>query len=236
MSALDTTADTHIVMENLSKIFETAAGEITAVKNINLRVRKGDFVTITGPNGSGKTTLLNLIGGMTEPSDGLILIEGLCLEELTDGQLSRFRGEKIGFIFQFASLIPSLTVLENVCLPAFLTNKEPKKTVIKRATAYIEQLGLANKIESRPAQLSGGQQRRAAIARALINEPGIILADEPTGDIDEETGTEIIEMLHRINRERDVTVFLATHNSKIASTGGLRLKMKDGQINNFTDL
>ncbi len=230
MKVSDSAAKTLVWAENLSKVYETPFGKIEAVKKVNLEVKKGEFVSIIGPTGSGKTTLLNLIGGLTVPTEGLIFIDGCYLGGLGDEEISRFRGEKIGFIFQFASLIPSLTVLENVCLPSFLLRKRSKEAILTRAKMLIERVGLSGNEASLPFCLSGGEQRLAAIARSLINQPELILADEPTGDLDEETEVKVIDLLHQLNYEEKITFILVTHNLKLAARGNHLFEMREGKL------
>lgn len=220
----------HILTKELTKVFETADGVVEAVKKVDLEVGWGEFVSIIGPTGSGKTTLLNLIGGLTTPSEGLVFIGELHLGSLSDQALSRLRGEKVGFIYQFPSLIPSLTVQENAALPALLLGKEPRKAAIKRAEEILALVGMEAKKDSYPSQLSGGEQRKAAIARAFINEPELILADEPTGDLDEGTEHEMIELFHRLNREERITFILVTHNTQLAVRGDRLLRMRGGVL------
>lgn len=223
-------SEPYILTENLSKTFEAPAGIIEAVKKVDLEVEPGEFISVTGPTGSGKTTLLNLIAGLTTPSEGRIFIDGRYLGSLNHRELSRFRGEKIGFIFQFASLIPSLTVLENVALPGLLVKNESKEAILKRAGELLSLVGMAAKEKSLPAELSGGEQRRAAIVRALINQPQLILADEPTGDLDEETEVKVIDLLHQLNREKRATFVLVTHNSALAARGDRLFEMSKGVL------
>lgn len=223
-------SETYILTENLSKTFETAAGKIEAVREVNLEIRRGEFVSIVGPTGSGKSTLLNLIGAMTRPSEGMVFMDDCYLGGLADRELSSFRGRKIGFIFQFASLIPSLTVVENVSLPAWIIGMKSKETTAVKAQELLDLVGLSDKTRSFSAELSGGEQRRVAIARAFINDPGLILADEPTADLDEQTEVEIFDLLHQYNREKKITFVLVTHNSVLAGKGDHLYFMKNGNL------
>lgn len=217
-----------IVTEKLTKIYHIDNEEIKAVDNVNLRVSKGEFVSIVGHSGSGKTTFLSLLGGLTRPTSGTVVIEGVDLWSINDDELSEFRNEKINFIYQFASLIPTLTSIENILLPTIFGKKRENNR--KKAEELLELVGLKEKINAYPSQLSGGQQRRVAIARAFINDPEIILADEPTGDLDEETEKEIIELFRKMNQEKGITFIMVTHNSEIAKAAQRKLRMKNGLL------
>ncbi|MEW6593862.1 MAG: ABC transporter ATP-binding protein [Thermodesulfobacteriota bacterium] len=200
---------------NLSKRYAAEGRQVAAVEGVNLRVDRGDFVVILGHSGSGKTTLLSLIGGLTTPDSGEVVVDGVENWHQGDNALSVMRNRKIGFIFQFASLIPSLTVLENVLLP--LAFGDSAKAGREQAMEMLALVGLSDKANVFPAQLSGGQQRRVAIARAFINSPEVILADEPTGDLDEETEREILALFRRYN-EQGTTFLVVTHNNDLAAT------------------
>lgn len=204
-----------IECRNLYKEYTADSSRITAVEGVNLEVEKGDFVVILGHSGSGKTTLLSLIGGLTVPDRGEVLINGVENWKQSDEKLSDMRNSSIGFVFQFASLIPTLTALENVLLPLSF-GKQPRGDH-QKALEILELVGLEDKANSFPAQLSGGQQRRVAIARAFINQPDIILADEPTGDLDEDTEQEILDIFRRYN-ENGMTFVVVTHNTHLAQT------------------
>jgi putative ABC transport system ATP-binding protein/lipoprotein-releasing system ATP-binding protein len=186
------------------------------------------MVSIVGHSGSGKTTLLSLIGGLTRPDKGEVEIDGVNLWSMNDNQLSRFRNHKISFIYQFASLIPTLTVYENIILPTAFGNLSDDTT--ERAQALLERVGLAKQSRYYPAQLSGGQQRRVAIARAFINRPAVLLADEPTGDLDEETENEIMALFGDLNRQENITFVIVTHSSEIAARAARTMQMKDGRL------
>jgi len=186
---------------------------VAAVDNVNLAVKEGDFVVILGHSGSGKTTLLSLIGGLTTPDSGQVFINGIDNWQQTDNSLSNIRNKKIGFIFQFASLIPTLTTLENILLPLSFSRKPSGSR--EEALAMLDRVGLADKANAFPSQLSGGQQRRVAISRAFINKPDIILADEPTGDLDEFTERDILSLFREYN-EKGITFLIVTHNVLLA--------------------
>ena len=188
-----------IEIADISKTYAIGDISINAVDNVSLKIDKGDFVSIVGHSGSGKTTLLSIIGGIIGPTSGSVVYDGMDICSLNDDKLSEYRSEKIGFMFQFASLLPILTVKENVILPG-LFSKKGLGDNIKKAEQYLDMVGIGDKADAYPSQLSGGQQRRVAIARALINNPEVILADEPTGDLDEETEAEIMDLFKRLNR------------------------------------
>jgi ABC-type lipoprotein export system ATPase subunit len=202
---------------------------ITAVNNVCLKVDKGEFVAITGHSGSGKTTLLSLIGGIVKPTSGKVIFEGIDICSLNGNKLSEYRSEKVGFMFQFASLISTLTVKENLLLPVLFSSRK-RIDAEKSAIEYLKMVGLKDKLNSYPAQLSGGQQRRVAIARALMNNPKVILADEPTGDLDEKTEKEVIELFKKINEEKGITFILVTHSLDVATAAKRHIRMSNGYI------
>lgn len=220
-----------IDVKGVTKRYSTGGREITAVDNVSFACGSGEFISIMGHSGSGKSTLLSLIGGLTKPDAGQIIIDGAGIGSLDDNSLSEFRNRKINFIFQFASLIPTLNVLENVALPSvFGPARSDKPLIRKEAVDLLEMLGIADKMNSYPSQLSGGQQRRVAIARSFINRPEIILADEPTGDLDEETEAEVIKIFKWMNEEKGITFLMVTHDSAIASQAKRTMKMHNGRL------
>ncbi len=217
--------------QNLRKTYRADRERLAAVDGAVFSCRKGDYVSIVGHSGSGKSTLLSLLGGLTRPDSGSIVIDGTDILALSDNDLAEFRNRKLNFIFQFASLMPTLTALENVILPtAFSPDPRPRQETAREAAELLAAVGLQDKLKAYPGQLSGGQQRRVAIARAFINHPQIILADEPTGDLDEETEAEMIELFRRINRERQVTFVVVTHNSAMAAEAQKMLIMRNGVL------
>jgi len=218
-----------IATERLTKIYNTGGSEIKAVRGVSLRVEKGEFISIVGHSGSGKTTLLSMIGGLTRPTYGRVLIDGVDIWAMSDEELSRFRNRKIGFMFQFSSLISTLTVRDNMLLPAALSGKVEQQHE-ERALELLERLGLEHRAGAYPAQLSGGEQRRVAVARAFMNRPEIILADEPTGDLDEESEEQVMELLTHMNREEGVTILLVTHNLELAARTRRTLRMRRGRL------
>jgi ABC-type lipoprotein export system ATPase subunit len=218
-----------IQCKNLSKRYTVENAAVVAVDNVNLAVARGDFLVILGHSGSGKTTLLSLIGGLTSPDAGQVFVDGVDNSAQADQNLSSMRNSRIGFIFQFASLLPSLTVLENILLPLSFS-RSPLGDAAS-AMALLSRVGLADKANVFPAQLSGGQQRRVAIARSLVNRPDIILADEPTGDLDEETERDILA-LFRDCHANGTTFVVVTHNSELAASqkGARVLQMRQGVL------
>lgn len=213
----------------ISRIYTIADLNIRAVDDVSLKIEKGDFLSVVGHSGSGKTTLISVIGGIIRPTSGRVLFNGVDICSLDDEKLSEYRNEKIGFIFQFASLLPILTAKENVLLPGLFSPKE-KVNSDKKAEEYLNMVGIGDKINAYPSQLSGGQQRRVAIARALMNDPEVILADEPTGDLDEETEAEIMELFKKLNQGKKVTFIFITHNLDLAKQAQKQIRMSHGRI------
>jgi len=224
-----------IEAKGLSKRYFIGSEEIRAVDNVSFAIKKGEFVSIVGHSGSGKTTLLSLIGGLTRPDSGSINIDGIDILSLNDDELSEYRNKKVSFIYQFSSLIPTLTALENVILPTIFSKKkigrESSRNLIDKAKELLSLVGLKDKFNVYPSQLSGGQQRRVAIARAFINDPELVLADEPTGDLDEDTEREVLDLFERFNREKGITFILVTHNRELARGAKRRFQMISGRIN-----
>ncbi|NOX20085.1 MAG: ABC transporter ATP-binding protein [Nitrospirae bacterium] len=218
-----------IEVRNLTKKYRVGGDEIVAVDDVSLSIKKGEFVSILGHSGSGKTTLLSLIGGLTRPDTGTIVIDNTHIWLLSDDELSEFRNKKLNFIYQFSSLISTLNVLENVLLPTTFS-KESDKNRIEYAIELLDMMGIKDKIYSYPSQLSGGQQRRAAIARAFINNPEIILADEPTGDLDEETETEVMELFKKMNKDKGITFVMVTHSTELARQCERVFRMTKGKL------
>ena len=213
----------------LTKIYYIRGMRITAVDNIHLGFKRGEFTTIMGPSGSGKTTLLNLTTGLERPTSGKILFEGEDITDASEKRMTELRREKIGFVFQMYNLIPVLTALENVELPTIASGLT-KDRARQKALELLERVGLKERLHNRPAELSGGEQQRVAIARALINDPSIIVADEPTGNVDTDTGVKLIELLSKLRQERDVTIIITTHDLVVAGYADRIIKMRDGRI------
>ena len=220
--------NTLIKLEDAYKVYELDEVKIPAINGINLNINKGEFVAVMGPSGSGKSTAMNLIGCLDTPSKGEIFLDEYNISHLTESDLAQIRGKKIGFIFQTFNLISSLTALENVAL-AMTFQGIPRNLRLKKAKELLELVGLGNRINHLPSQLSGGQKQRVAIARALINDPEIILADEPTGNLDTKTGEEIMSVLKDLNK-KGKTIILVTHNNELAKLADKVIKLKDGKI------
>ena len=214
---------------DVHKSYPQGKGRIRALAGVSLEIAKGNFAVIMGPSGSGKSTLLHLLGGLDRPSLGEILVDGRIISQMTDDELTLFRRRRIGFVFQFFNLIPTLTARENVMLPLILDGRSPG---LSRgwAETLLERVGLAARSDHLPEELSGGEIQRVAVARALVFEPPILLADEPTGNLDSRTGKEILELIHRINREEGCTVVMVTHDRDAASLGDTVFTLKDGAI------
>ena len=216
-------------IENLTKIYTVDHTSFTGVDNVSLSINRGEFLSIVGHSGSGKTTLVSIIGGILKPTSGRVMVEDVDICTLDDNRLSEYRVERIGFMFQFASLLPILTAKENVLLPGIFSPGQ-KTDKDKTARELLEMVGIGDKLDSYPSQLSGGQQRRVAIARALLNNPDIILADEPTGDLDEDTEAEIMQLLEEINKKQGVTIILITHNLSLAGRAQNKYRMSKGTL------
>jgi ABC-type lipoprotein export system ATPase subunit len=215
-----------IELKGLSKTYSISGKTINAVQSMDLRVQQGEFVSIVGHSGSGKSTFLSLIGGIARPDTGSVSIDNRDIWVYNDKERSRLRNEKFGFIYQFASLIPTLTATENVLLPSVFG----KGRSAADAIALLQLVGLVDKADRYPSELSGGEQQRVAICRAFINEPAVILADEPTGDLDEETEAEIMAFFEKINKDKQVTMIMVTHSSEIALRATTRFRMKQGAM------
>ena len=216
-------------VRNLSKFWDSQAGRVIGVSNISFNVRKGEFVSIVGPSGSGKSTLLNMLGALERPSAGKVLINGLDVFSMNDSQAATLRNKSIGFIFQSYNLISRTNVLKNVEFPAIIggMNKSERRM---RATKLLNFLGLKSKIKSKPFNLSGGEQQRVAIARSLMNNPAIILADEPTGNLDTKTGADVFELLKLLSNRFKRTIIMVTHNPELAANTDRSIHIKDGKI------
>lgn len=218
-----------IEIADLSKIYNIGDQIIKAVDHVSLIIEKGDFLSVVGHSGSGKTTLLSVLGGTIRPTSGKVIYEGTDVYSLDSDGLSEYRARNIGFMFQFASLLPILSAKENLLLPGLF--KSGNRSVdAKKAEEYLEIVGLKDKIEAYPSQLSGGQQRRVAIARAFMNDPEIILADEPTGDLDEETEAEIMSLFRKLNEEKKITFIFITHNLELAKQARKQIRMANGLV------
>lgn len=216
-------------LKNVSKIYQLDGVTVKALQNVSLEIEKGEFCAIVGPSGSGKSTLMHLLGALDTPSNGQIFIDNENISTLSESQLAKVRNKKIGFVFQQFNLLPKTTSVHNVEIPliyAGISNNQERKKI---SEAMLVKVGLGDRLKNHPNQLSGGQQQRVAIARALVNDPSIILADEPTGNLDSKTGKEIIEMFKKLNGEGK-TIIMVTHDLNIAKIAKKKVYMKDGQI------
>ncbi|GBC70447.1 putative ABC transporter ATP-binding protein YknY [Candidatus Calditenuaceae archaeon HR02] len=215
--------------EGLKKIYKLGKVDVVALDGVDLKIYRGEYISIMGPSGSGKTTLFNMIGGLDKPTEGTVYIDGVDISKLDSYELAWLRNRKIGYIFQTFNLIPTLTALENVMLPMIFAGV-PREERFKKAKELLETVGLGDRLHHRPMELSGGQQQRVAVARALANDPSIILADEPTGNLDLKTGRQIIDLLKDLNLKRKVTVIAATHDLKMIDVSDRILWIRDGKI------
>ena len=213
--------------ENVRKVYGARNNQVVALDHIDLSVQKGEFVAIVGASGSGKSTLLHILGSVDKPTEGKVLIEGTELSAMNRTQAAIFRRRKVGLVYQFYNLIPTLTVRKNILMPLLLDKRKPNKECFEQ---IVHSLGIEDKLEALPSQLSGGQQQRVAIARSLIYRPALLLADEPTGNLDRKNGAEIIDLLKLSNRNLEQTILLITHDEKIALEADRIITIEDGKI------
>ncbi len=221
--------DMIIQLEDLTRHYEMGGVQIKALDGVDIEINRGEYLSIVGPSGSGKTTLFNLVGGLDRPTRGKVYIDGVDISQLDAYELAWLRCRKIGYIFQTFNLIPVLTALENVSLPTVFAGV-PRDEGLEKAQKLLTSVGLGERVHHRPGELSAGQQQRVAIARAMANDPAIILADEPTGNLDLNTGMEIIDILHGLNRTRGMTLIAATHDLKMITASDRVVWMRDGAI------
>ena len=219
----------NIQAQKLTKVYGSGSTAVTALDHVNITIKEGEFVAIMGPSGCGKSTLLHLLGGLDKPSEGDVLIAGHNLVDLKDDKLTELRRRKIGFVFQFFNLIPVLNAVENAALPVTLDGVKPAEARAK-AEEWLTRFGLADRFVNRPDQLSGGQQQRVAIARALVADPELILADEPTGNLDTRSGDEIASLLRDVSKKYNRTVVMVTHDPRIAAYADRIIFLKDGKV------
>jgi ABC-type lipoprotein export system ATPase subunit len=222
-------SDFLIAARNVHKTYTLGQRALTVLRGIDLELQRGDFVTIRGASGAGKSTLLHLLGGLDTPSVGEVWLDGRNLANLSRVELARVRNLEVGFIFQAYYLLPELDALENVCLPARMARRPVKATEAK-GRDLLARVGLQDRVEHKPYELSGGEQQRVAIARALINDPMIILADEPTGNLDSHTGGDIVELLFKIREEQNTTLVMATHDAQLAARAPRTIELLDGEM------
>ncbi len=218
-----------VEIQGVDKTYRMGDAEVHALKNVNLKVNRKDFVAIMGPSGSGKSTLLHMIGCLDRPTKGSVVLNGTDISTLSDSELARLRGNKIGFVFQFFNLYPTMTALENVELPMMIVERD-KTEREKKAKELLKAVGLEDRTGHLPSQMSGGQRQRVAIARALANDPPLILADEPTGNLDSKTGEEIMALLNRLQENEGKTIIMITHEPDIAECAERLVHLKDGKI------
>ncbi|HEY8536110.1 MAG TPA: ABC transporter ATP-binding protein [Vicinamibacterales bacterium] len=218
-----------VIVQNVRKVYRRDAQEIVVLDGLNLEVPEGEFVALMGPSGSGKTTLLNLIAGIDRPTSGSVIVAGTDIGKLSEGALAKWRSRNIGFIFQFYNLIPVLTAIENVELPLLLT-KLSKKERRERAMTALKVVGLADRAQHYPRQLSGGQEQRVAIARAIVADPAVLVADEPTGDLDAKSADEILNLLQTLNSEFRKTIVMVTHDPRAAARAHVERHLEKGVL------
>jgi putative ABC transport system ATP-binding protein len=216
-----------IKLNNVSKIYELSGIQVNAVKSVSLNINQGEFASIMGPSGSGKSTMMNILGCLDIPSKGEYFLDGIEIGNLTDNQLSEIRGEKVGFIFQTYNLLPRISAIDNVMMGlSYISNSNNKE----KAEIALEKVGLKDRMSHKPVEMSGGEQQRVSIARALVKNPRIVLADEPTGALDTKTGSEIMEILTGLNSESQITVLIVTHEQHIAEQTNRIISFRDGEV------
>ena len=220
---------TAIRLTNLHRRYEMGDTHVDALRGVNLTIAPGEFVALVGPSGSGKSTVLNLIGGLDRPTEGKIWVDGVELTAQDERGLTAHRRHRVGFVFQSFNLLPRLTALENVALP-LMFGRVPGRERLTRARSLLEQVGLADRLNHRPTQLSGGEQQRVAIARSLVAEPALLLADEPTGNLDTTTGGDIMTLLNALNVERGLTLLVVTHDPEVAAFADRIVRLRDGRV------
>lgn len=224
-----------IELRNVCTDFQMGGAVVHALRNVNLNIKKGEYISLIGPSGSGKSTLLNLIGGLIRPTSGQIMVEGIDISTLSDREMAVYRQKKVGFIFQSFNLIPTLTALQNVEFPLIFAGIPPRER-LEKATEALKIVGLEERMGHNPTELSGGETQRVSIARALVAGPEILLADEPTGNLDSETGREIISFIQKLNRDMGQTLIVVTHDRNISEYAQRRAYLLDGQIERIEEV
>ncbi len=218
-----------IKVTDLHKSFSMGTYEVPVIKGINLEIQRGELIAIVGASGAGKSTLLHIIGTLDRPTRGSVTFDGQNLFQMTESQQTEFRNRRIGFVFQFHHLLPEFTALENACMPALVQRRDPK-SVEQQAAAVLSEVGLAHRLHHKPGELSGGEQQRVAIARALMQNPDVVLADEPTGNLDTHTGDSLFSLMRQLNKSHGTTFIIVTHNDKLSAQCDRIVHMQDGMI------
>ncbi len=218
-----------ITVTDLSKSFPMGGQTLTVLKGVNLQIQRGELIAVVGASGAGKSTLLHIIGTLDRPTKGTVHFDGQDMFKLSEGEQAEFRNRRIGFVFQFHHLLPEFTALENACMPALIQRRQ-KADIEPEAIALLEEVGLGARLHHKPGELSGGEQQRVAVARALLQKPDLVLADEPTGNLDTHTGDALFAMMRALNKARGTTFVIVTHNDKLSAQADRIIHMQDGQI------
>ena len=218
-----------IVVQDLNKTFEDPLKKVEVLQGINFSIRKGEMVSVVGTSGAGKSTLLHILGTLERPTSGTVRFDGTDIFQMSDKHLAEFRNKMLGFVFQFHHLLPEFTALENVALP-YLIQRKSRKESETEATRILEEVGLKDRMSHRPGELSGGEQQRVAVARALVHKPALLLTDEPTGNLDTKTGREVYELMVQLNKAKGITCLIVTHNEEIAQRTSRCIRLLDGKI------
>lgn len=218
-----------IKVVDLTKSFPMNGRDLVVLRGVNLEIGRGEFIAIVGASGAGKSTLMHILGTLEQPTHGTVYFEGQDVFRMSEQDQAAFRNRKIGFVFQFHHLLPEFTAVENACLPAIIQAR-PKAEIEAQAVALLKEVGLGERLHHKPGELSGGEQQRVAVARALMQQPDLVLADEPTGNLDTQTGDEVFDLMRHLNRSRGTTFIIVTHNPKLSAQADRILHMQDGQI------
>ena len=218
-----------ITIRNLYKSFPMGGQTLTVLKGVTLQIQRGELIAVVGASGAGKSTLLHIIGALDRPTKGTVNFDGQDMFQLSEGAQAEFRNRRIGFVFQFHHLLPEFTALENTCMPALIQRRQ-RADIEPEAVMLLEEVGLGSRLHHKPGELSGGEQQRVAVARALLQKPDLVLADEPTGNLDSHTGDALFAMMQRLNKTRGTTFVIVTHNDKLSAQADRIIRMQDGQI------